>query len=272
MRLGVVGHVEWVEFVRVDRVPRAGEIAHGDEGWEEPGGGGGVSSVQLAKLAGASTLYTALGDDEIGRKTRESLEGTGVRVEAATRPAPTRRAITFLDRGGERTITTVGDRLSPLGSDALAWDELEGADGVFFTAGDEAALQAARRARVLVATSRVLEDLQRWKVPLDSLVGSAGDPRESFDPTDLSVAPRLAVLTEGAEGGRWWTPERGWSRYDPMPLPQPGGDAYGAGDSFAAGLTYGLAKGLAPADALAVAARTGASARARTGVSGRSPS
>lgn len=267
--MAVVGHVEWVEFVRVDGVPSAGDIAHGQEGWEEAGGGGGVSSVQLAMLAGTSTLYTALGDDDVGRKARRSLEGSGVRVEAASRPAPTRRAITLLDRHGERTITTVGDRLSPLGSDDLAWHELNDVDGVFFTAGDEAALRAARRARVLVGTSRVLEDLQRWRVPLDALVGSAGDPREAFDPAELEAPPRLAVLTEGARGGRWWTAEEGWSRYAPAPLPGAGGDAYGAGDSFAAGLTYGLATGLTDEGALAVAARCGAAARARTGVSGR---
>ncbi|HEX6207098.1 MAG TPA: PfkB family carbohydrate kinase, partial [Actinomycetota bacterium] len=269
LRVAIVGHVEWVEFVRVDRVPSAGEIAHGLEGWEEAGGGGGVSAVQLAMLAGSSTLFTALGDDEVAGKARRSLEGSGVRVEAASRGGPTRRAITMLDDLGERTIITVGHRLSPTGSDALPWDDLGAADGVFFTAGDEEALRAARRARVLVATSRVLEEIRRWRVPIDVLVGSARDPRETFDVGDLDAPPRLAVLTEGARGGRCWTPDEGWSRYEAAPLPGPGGDAYGAGDSFAAGLTYGLAKGLAPEAALAVAARCGAAARARTGVSGR---
>jgi len=28
MNVGVVGHVEWVEFARVDRAPAAGEIVH----------------------------------------------------------------------------------------------------------------------------------------------------------------------------------------------------------------------------------------------------
>ena len=28
MNLAVVGHVEWVEFIRVERVPKPGEIVH----------------------------------------------------------------------------------------------------------------------------------------------------------------------------------------------------------------------------------------------------
>ena len=42
------------------------------------------------------------------------------------------------------------------------------------------------------------------------------------------------------------------------PLPGPVRDAYGCGDSFAAGLTYGLGAGLAMPDALELGARCGA--------------
>jgi ribokinase len=45
-------------------------------------------------------------------------------------------------------------------------------------------------------------------------------------------------------------------------------DTYGAGDSFAAGLTYGLAEGLPVDDAIALAARTGAAAVTRQGAHG----
>ena len=47
-----MGHVEWTEFVRVPRVPGAGEIVHGAAVVEEPGGGGAVVARQLALLAG----------------------------------------------------------------------------------------------------------------------------------------------------------------------------------------------------------------------------
>ena len=70
MRFAVVGHVEWVEFVRVDRLPASGEIAHGSDSFSEPAGGGAVAAVQLARLAGEAELFTALGDDEIAARSR----------------------------------------------------------------------------------------------------------------------------------------------------------------------------------------------------------
>src|SRR6185312_15695945 len=53
MRVAVVGHVEWIEFARVERVPTPGEIVHASDAWQEPGGGGAVAAVQLARLAGS---------------------------------------------------------------------------------------------------------------------------------------------------------------------------------------------------------------------------
>src|SRR5207253_3413509 len=57
MRAAVIGHVEWIEFARVERVPVAGEIVHALEAWEEPGGGGSVAAVQLSKLAEEVTFF-----------------------------------------------------------------------------------------------------------------------------------------------------------------------------------------------------------------------
>ena len=51
MRAAVVGHVEMMEFVRVEHVPSSGEIVHATETWEEAAGGGAVAAVQLSKLA-----------------------------------------------------------------------------------------------------------------------------------------------------------------------------------------------------------------------------
>ena len=116
MRAAVVGHVEWIEFARVDRVPAPGEIVHARETWAEPGGGGAVTAVQLAKLAGAATFYTALGDDELGHRVHDELTALGLRVEAAWRDEPQRRAFVFVDSAGERTITVIGDRLGPHGT------------------------------------------------------------------------------------------------------------------------------------------------------------
>ncbi len=60
-RVAVVGHVEWVRFARVPHVPQAGEVVHARDLFEEPAGGGAVAAVQLARLAGESTLVTRPG-------------------------------------------------------------------------------------------------------------------------------------------------------------------------------------------------------------------
>src|SRR4051794_25182031 len=180
MNVGVVGHVEWIEFARVERVPVAGEIVHAQEAWEEPGGGGAVAAVQLAKLAGEATFFTALGDDALGRRAKEALEAMGLTVHAAWRKEPQRRAFVHLDANGERTITVMGGRMGPSSADALPWDALAEADAVYFTAGDAGAVRAARAARMLVASVRGIEVLREAEVMLDALVASRNDPGELY--------------------------------------------------------------------------------------------
>jgi ribokinase len=256
--VAVVGHVEYVEFLQVARVPRAGEIVHARGTFAEPGGGGAVAAVQLARLAGAATLFTALGDDGLGRRSAEGLERHAVRLHAAWSQLPQRRAITFVDDGGERTITVIGERVAPVGADALPWDELAACDAVYVTAGDPAALRAARRARVLVATPRVGPALAQSGVQLDALVHSAQDPDERYCRGDLTAEPRLVVSTAGAAGGTYTDSEGGSGAWRAAAPPGPCVDTYGAGDSFAAGLTFGLGAGLDVGEALALAARCGA--------------
>ena len=269
MRAAVVGHVEWVEFARVDRVPVAGEISQAGETWAEPAGGGGVASVQLAHLTGDCALFTAFGGDELGGRAREELIRLGVRVESARREERQRRGFTFVDRNGERTITILGEKHLPRRGDALPWEDLGETDAAYFVSGDADALRAARAARVLVATARVLPTLAEAHVPLDALVRSAGDPSESYRPGDLDPEPRLVVATAGRRGGVWTAADGRSGSFEPAPLPGPLEDAYGAGDSFAAGLTYALAAEGELESALAFAALCGAAALARRGAHGR---
>lgn len=266
MRAAVVGHVEWVQFLRVPHMPTTGEIVHADDSWEEPGGGGPGAAVQLLKLTDDAIFFTALGDDALGRRAFDDLSARGLRVEAVFRDEPTRRAVTHIEPAGERTITVVGERLAPRGDDPLPWDELTRVDAVYFTAGDVDALHRTRAARVVVATTRILPLLAAAKVELDAVVGSALDESERYRDGDLDPAPRLVVRTHGSDGGTFrerGAPER---RYDAAALPGPIVDRYGAGDNFAAGLTYGLGAGHPPERAVAIAARCGAAA-----LTGRGP-
>jgi ribokinase len=271
VRCAVVGHVEWVDFVPVERVPEPGEILTTNDHWAEPAGGGAVAAAELLRLGAETTFFTAVGEDELGRRAEEALRGRGHRLEVAVRTAPQRRAFTYLDSRGERTITVLGEKLHPLGDDALAWAELDETDGVYFTAGDQAALREARRARFLVATARELPTLRSAGVQLDALVHSARDPAERYELGELDPAPRLVVSTEGSDGGRYVADGKE-GRWAPALLPGPLADTYGAGDSFAAGLTFSLARGLAPQEAVEVAAASAAAAMTRRGATRRDES
>ncbi|MFY9587424.1 MAG: PfkB family carbohydrate kinase, partial [Actinomycetota bacterium] len=204
MRAAVLGHVEWVEFVRVDRLPVAGEIARATDAWDGPAGGGAVAAAQLAKLARGAVLYTALGDDDRGRRVQALLHAEGVRVAAVTRSEATRRAVTFVDESGERTITVIGPRLEPRADDPLPWDSLPDIEAVYVCAADPAAIRLARRARVVVASSRIIVPaLAEAAIELDAIVGSARDPSEVYRDGDLDPSPRLVVRTEGIAGGTY---------------------------------------------------------------------
>lgn len=258
MRVAVVGHIEWIDFVRVPRMPGPGEIIHATQAWDEPGGGGAVAAVQLAKLAGSADFFTTVGDDKLGGRAQVELALMGLKVHAGVRPDAQRRAITFIDGSGDRSITVLGVRSSPSSTDDLPWDLLEDADAVFLTAGDVQAVRLARKAKVLVATSRILPLLAEAEVRLDALVGSSVDPAERYRDGDLTPVPRLVVRSDGEAGGTYQVAGGPVRQYPATPLPGPVVDTYGCGDSFAAGLTFGLGLGLPPEEALHLAALCGA--------------
>jgi len=272
-RVGVVGHVEWVQFARVARVPLAGEIVHASEAFAEPGGGGAVAAVQLRRLAGEAIFLTALGTGADAERAASELRSRhGVTVHAGARPGAQRRTFTFLDDAAERTITVLGERIVPHRADALPWDELGELDAIYLTGGDAGAVRAARAARVLVATPRAIAALAASDVRLDVLVGSANDADEAYVPGTLRPEPLVVARTRGGAGGAWEiaadavaTPPVPWlvpgesgGVWEAAPLPGAPADAYGCGDSFAAALAYGLGAGMMLRDAIDLAARCGA--------------
>jgi ribokinase len=110
---------------------------------------------------------------------------------------------------------------------------------------------------VLVASPRAIDALGHG-VALDALVLSADDEIERREALSAQADAALVVWTSGAHGGSYR--ERGgtegtWAASRP---PGRAVDSYGCGDSFAAGLTYGLGAGLAVPAALELAARCGA--------------
>jgi ribokinase len=129
---------------------------------------------------------------------------------------------------------------------------------VFFVSGDVEALRSARAARVLAATLRERPTLSEGAVTLDLLVGSLNDAGERYD---NSLDAKIVVLTDGGKGGTV-----NGERFAAADLPGEISDAYGAGDSFAAALLVGLARGEDVSAAVRLGARAGAAV-----ITGRGP-
>jgi ribokinase len=261
--VAVVGHIEWVQFLRVERFPVPGEIQRAQRESTHAGGGAVVAAATLAELGAEVEFYGAVGTDTIGDAAVSELTERGMTVHAARRPGPTREVLTLLDDNGERTILPIGERLQPEGADDLDWTGLAAVDAAYITAGDQGALRWARTVPVLVATPRLRERVDDPGVRIDAVVYSTTDDNEVRWAERLRSDADLMVATEGPRGGHWWGASEG--RWAAVPPPGPVRDSYGCGDAFAAGFTYGLAAGKSVAEACAIGARWGAEMLTRVG-------
>jgi ribokinase len=251
--------VEWLEL-GVGREPLVpGGIVNIQAEYSEPGGGGGVSVRALPALGASLTrFYTALGNDEHGRRSEEILTADGVEVCVARRDRPQTRAYTVVDPTGERTIFVRGENDHPTLDDDLPWDELATFDGVFYTGDDPRTLQAARRAKVVVVTARRFDSLVESGVEVDVLIGSSSDVNEQFDLARLRAQPHIVARTAGVRGGTYTLADGSIGSWNSVPPPGPIVDTYGAGDVFMAALTLALGRGDRLDDALSFSARSSA--------------
>jgi len=256
MRIAVIGHVEHVTIARVPALPAPGDIVHLDHPAVIAGGGGGIAFFQFARSPAELHLFTALGNDDAAWAVESRIAATGSHVYAARRDKPHTRDVVLVTPDGERTIVVIGEPLHPRHDDPLPWQMLAACDAAHFTAQDPEALKLARRARLLVVTARRAQALGRSGVRADVVVGSAVDPREASSLADYAVPPAALIMTDGAHGGSVETSD-GVLRFI-APASEPAVGAYGAGDSFAAALTWYLARDLPLVEACTRAAHHGA--------------
>jgi len=239
LKFAVIGHVEWINFLEVDNLPKAGLICHSKRSLEMPAGGGGVIAKTLRDITNGDVhFFTSLGNDLYGIQTKKIFEKMGIDLHIAWRNTPTRKGFSVVDKSGERSITIVGDRLAPSAEDNLSWNLLKEMDGIFITAADEDIFKISRSCPILCATPRVgIQTISNSQVFLDALIGSNLDPDEIFSLSDLSNIPRLIIKTEGKDGGILYPGGRFKAVQNDFPII----DSYGCGDSFAAGILFGLA-------------------------------
>lgn len=258
-KIAVVGHVEWVLFGRAAAPPAAGEIVHLADPSEEPAGGGAVAAIALARAGAEVVFVTALAQDAEGVATRERMLAEGIDLRVAERAGRQARAVTILDDAGDRTIIVSQPNQYPRGDEPLGWESLADCVAVYATCGEPSGIAAARAAGTLVCSARQLDALIESGVRADVIVSSLTDRGEEVDFRVLGKHTNAIVLTDGARGGRWMSTDDS-GLWGAVPLPAEPVDTYGAGDCFAAGLTYGLGVGLS----LAAAVQTGAAWGAAT--------
>lgn len=257
MRLAVVGHAEHVTIASVPALPTPGEIVHLDEPVVIAGGGGAVAFHQLAKSSAHLHFFTAIGVDDASLHVYHEISQTGATIHAALRMEPHTRDIVLVTPDGERTIMVIGRPLHPRMDDILSWDILDTCDAVYFTGDDPETLRKARGAQLLVVTARRKHVLDAAGVHADVVVGSVRDPRECSTRADYAQPPAALILTDGREGGIIETAS-GTTTFAPVERIEHPIGQYGAGDTFAAALTWYLAKGERIEHACVSASRHGA--------------
>ena len=238
LKFAVIGHIEWINFIKVDQLPKPGLISHSKESIEYPAGGGSVIAKRLRELTHSDVhFFTALGNDFYGNKCLNILQNMGIKLHVAWRDKPTRKGFSVIDSEGERSITIIGDRLAPTHKDNLDWNILNDMDGIFITAADKEIFKKSRIAKTLCTTPRVgLNIINESRIFLDGLIGSNLDPGEVFSLDELILKPKFVIKTEGENGGIIFP----GGRYKAIDNKKIKVDSYGCGDSFAAGILYGL--------------------------------
>ena len=258
LKLAVIGHIEWVKFLKVDELPLAGKISHAKDCFEEAAGGAAVAAVQMARLINEPVdLITSLGKDSYGEKCYKRLTKLGLNLKVAWREKPTRQGISFISKEAERAITVIGERLQPLGSDNnLPWSEMENYDGVFITATDKEGIKLARKAKFVAATPRTGKTtLIDSEVPINALIGSGLDPDEKINFQELIHKPDLYISTEGKSGGTVYPKKYKYKSVKPSSKEI---DSYGCGDCFAGAVTVALSAKLNLDQAINIGAYCGA--------------
>ncbi len=257
LKLAVIGHIEWVTFLKVDQLPLAGEISHAEDYFEEAAGGAAVAAVQMARLIDHPVdLFTSLGKDTYGEKSLERLTKLGLNLKVAWREKPTRKGISLISKDGERAITVIGERLQPLASDNLPWNDLKNYDGIFITATDSEGIKLASKARFIAATPRAGKDsIRDSRVKINALIGSGLDPGEKITYEELSPKPDMYIATEGKSGGTVYPQDY---KYQPIKPSSQEIDSYGCGDCFAGAVTAALSAKLNLDQAINIGAYCGA--------------
>jgi ribokinase len=268
-RIAILGVLSWDRLVVVPSMPPVGDYAVATEEVEAPGGASGNTAVVLARIGAAVTLVGRVGEDADGERLRAALaDEPGIDATAVTvrLGQPTDRCTIVVTRDPpDRTIfwhpgAAIAHR------DPLDLTGLFAHDVVVMDMADHALRRwltdlpahSSPRTRLLGTTTFLVEDghpatpdALEVALRFDTLVANVAEIVALTGTDDLDAATdlirgrmvgsnmRTCVISRGADGCR--VCERG--RYVDVPgLTVDVVDPTGAGDAFAAGVAWGMAR------------------------------
>ena len=268
-RIAILGVLSWDRLLVVTAMPPVGDYAIVSADVEAPGGASGNTAVALARIGAAVTLVGRVGEDADGQRLRAALANEpGLDATAVTvRPgAPTDRCtIVVTADPPDRTIfwhpgAAIAHR-DPLDLTGLFAHDVVVVDMADHTLRrwlTDLPAHSSPRTRLLGTSTFLVEDgrpatVDALEVALrfDALVANVAEIVALTDSADLDAATvlirqrmvganlRTCVISRGAQGcrvcergGHIDVPGRAVTVVDPT----------GAGDAFAAGVAWGMAR------------------------------
>lgn len=246
---------------------------------ESSGGSAGNTVAGVASLGGRAAFIGKVADDQLGRIYRHDMQATGVAFDTPPliEGSPTGRSIILVTPDGERTMNTLLGAAHALGPDDIDPATIAAAKIVFLEGylwdppGAKAAFRRAamlaheaERKVALTLSDTFCVDRYRGEFlelirdrSVDIVLANMHELRALYETGDLDSAlaalqrdAALAVVTASEIGSYVVTPKT-VEHVPPHPVDALI-DATGAGDLYAAGFLYGVARGMPLTNAAAL--------------------
>ena len=247
------------------------------------GGSAGNTVAGIASLGGTTAFVGKVADDDLGDVYRHDMRSIGATFDVAplVGGAPTARCMIFITPDGERTMNTylgachelTPDDIDPtLFSDTrityfegFLWDAPSARDAFFKAAAiaHKAGRQVSLTLSDAFCVDRFRGDFTRLlrDGTIDILFANEVELKSFYETSSFNTALkalrndcRIAAVTVGAEGSYVVTPDG--IEHVPATVVEDVVDTTGAGDLYASGFLYAVAKGLDLRTAAALGALT----------------
>ncbi len=292
-RVVIIGSANIDLIMRVERVPKTGEILTNAKFSTACGGKGANQAVALARLGVNVEFSGRIGLDPFGEMLLQNLENEGVSISHIVRDPDyhTGTVSILVDAGGENTmIADFGSNLQLCSDDIeRAADSIRKADlmllqGEVPESANLCAVSLAKDSNVPIIVNPApmsLSNLDMLQgtylitpnlVEAEALSGLAGKGpsvgTEPFKKAEEVARPLIdagierIVVTLGSKGSVYVDSEM---KRDFGTFPTTQVDATGAGDAFTAAIAYGIATGQSIEDSVGFASATAAIAVSRLG-------